>query len=83
VIVNPLVLPTLSAPSFAGGQFSLTIDGRTGPDYVVQVSTNLATADWVTVLSTNSPAVPFTYTDEAAGDEPIKFFRVLVGPPLP
>ncbi|HYG23932.1 MAG TPA: hypothetical protein VEH04_14205 [Verrucomicrobiae bacterium] len=83
VVVNPLVLPTLAAPGFASGQFSLTIEGQTGPDYIVQSSTNLAAMDWVTVLSTNSPTLPFTYSAVSNDEEPMKFFRVLVGPAQP
>ncbi|MBC8097525.1 MAG: hypothetical protein H7Y43_17105, partial [Akkermansiaceae bacterium] len=83
VIVNPLTPPTLGSVSYSAGQFSLTVDGQFGPDYVIQVSTNLATTNWVTVLSTNSPVVPFIFTDSATSDEPMKFYRALVGPPLP
>jgi hypothetical protein len=83
VIVNPLVLPTLGTPAMVAGQFSLTINGQTGPDYAVQVSTNLATTNWVTVLATNSPSLPFTYSQSPSAEEPVKFFRVLVGPAQP
>jgi hypothetical protein len=83
VIVNPLTQPLLGPVSYTSGQFSLTIDGQMGPDYVVQTSTNLTEANWMTVLSTNSPAMPFTYTDAAPSAEPMKFYRVLVGPPVP
>jgi hypothetical protein len=83
IIVNPLMQPTLGSVSYSGGQFSLTVDGQTGPDYMVQVSTNLAMTNWVTVLLTNSPALPFTFSETPDTGEPMKFYRVLVGPPTP
>ncbi len=84
IVVNPLTLPTLGSIASSSGAFSFTIDGQTGPDYAVQVSTNLATGDWITILSTNSPAMPFDFTDiDVDADAPVKFYRVLVGPPLP
>jgi hypothetical protein len=83
VVVNPLPLPTVSSSSYTSGQFSLSVAGQEGADYAVQVATNLASPVWVTVFSTNSPAMPFNYTDEDAGSAPQKFYRVIVGPPLP
>jgi hypothetical protein len=83
VIVNLLTSPTVSDPSYAGGQFSLTVAGQTGPDYALEVSTNLSSGIWTTLLITNSPPSPFTFTDPAAGTEPTQFYRVKTGPPLP
>jgi autotransporter-associated beta strand protein len=83
VIVNPLTSPSVSTFSYAGGQFSLTVNGQVGPDYAVQVSTNLALGYWTTLFITNSPPSPFTFVDPAAGAEPMQFYRIKVGPPLP
>jgi hypothetical protein len=82
VIVNPLPLPTIDSPSFSGGQFSLSVSGQTGPDYAVQISTNLAAGNWTTLYSTNSPTMPFTFTD-ANSTNGMQFYRIIVGPPLP
>lgn len=82
VVVNPLTLPTLSSAATASGSFNFTITGQTGPDYAVQMSTNLASGSWTTILTTNSPALPFTFID-TNGSAPAQFYRVLVGPPLP
>jgi hypothetical protein len=57
VIVNPLTQPNILAPEFSAGQFSLSVAGQAGPDYALQVSTNLAGGVWVTLLRTNSPPV--------------------------
>jgi hypothetical protein len=80
VTVNPLVLPTVSVPVLTTGQIGFFVSGQTGPDYSVQSSTNLA--NWNTVFITNSPAMPFTWTTNA-GANPLQFYRIKVGPPLP
>jgi hypothetical protein len=83
VIVNPLTQPIAHSFNYSGGAFSLSVNGQEGPDYAVQVSTNLATGPWTTVFTTNSPAMPFIFTDPTAGSEPMQFYRVIAGPPLP
>jgi pectin methylesterase-like acyl-CoA thioesterase len=81
VTVNALTQPSLESPLWAAGQFSLTVSGQTGPDYAVQASTNLV--DWQTVFQTNSPAMPFDWSDPNSGTYSAQFYRVVVGPPLP
>ena len=81
VFVNTLTQPDISSPTLVGGQFNLAVDGQSGPDYAVQASTNLV--DWQTVFSTNSPAMPFQWADPNAGTFPMRFYRIIVGPPLP
>ncbi len=82
VIVNPLAAPAVSAPSYADGQFTLTVTGQVGPDYALQVTTDLSSGIWTTLMITNSPPSPFTFTNPAATD-PVQFYRVKTGPPLP
>jgi autotransporter-associated beta strand protein len=79
---------TVTAPAqpgvtsiFSGGLLTVSVTGDTGPDYAVQASTNLL--DWQTIFTTNSPALPFNYTDPATAAYPIRFYRIVVGPPLP
>ena len=78
VSVNPVAQPTTSAASYANGQFSLTVNGDTGPDYIIQTSTNLV--NWQSLLTNSSPAVPFVFTDTNAAAAPVQFYRVLLGP---
>jgi hypothetical protein len=80
VIVNPLSAPGLGSISLAGGQISFNISGQSGPDYAIETSTNLT--QWSNVFITNSPALPFTWTD-AATNSPQRFYRIKLGPPLP
>ena len=80
VTVSPLLPPHFSAVSWNGSQLVLQVDGDSGPDYQIQVSTNLV--NWTGMFTTNSPAVPFVWTNNNTGS-PVNFFRVLVGPPFP
>jgi hypothetical protein len=83
VIVNPLTAPSVSAPSYSGGFFSVTVTGQSGPDYALEATTNLLGGTWVVVAVTNSPASPFTLTDTNAAAQPVQFYRLVTGPPLP
>lgn len=66
--------------TFAGGQFSFQVNGQTGPDYLVETSTNLT--QWTPVHTANSPAMPFTWTHADTGGATQRFYRVKIGPPL-
>jgi hypothetical protein len=81
VAVNPLTQPIVTSPARIGGQFGATVNGQTGPDYGVQASTNLL--NWNTIIITNSPVMPFTWTDTNTSLYQKRFFRIKVGPPLP
>lgn len=81
VIVNPLTPPQLTNVSVVNGKFSLQFSGQTGPDYEVQSSTNLT--QWNAVLITNPPTLPFSWTDNSTTNIPTRFYRIVIGPPLP
>lgn len=70
--------PTLQSVSAGAGQFSFSVIGDGGPDYTVQASTNLV--NWTGVFTTNSPALPFSWTDPTMTNFSRRFFRVLLGP---
>jgi autotransporter-associated beta strand protein len=55
----------------------LTLAGTTNTTYQVFASTNLV--NWVPVLTTNPPVLPFVWTDSAATNYPARFYRVTVG----
>jgi hypothetical protein len=81
VVVNPLSAPGMSSSlSFAGGQLTISVSGQSGPDYAIETSTNLS--EWNNVFITNSPVLPFTWTDPAT-NSPQRFYRIKLGPPLP
>lgn len=81
VTVNPLTLPSAVSLALSNGQFGFQVSGQAGPDYAVQVSSNLV--DWSTLFITNSPPMPFQWTDTNAATLPARFYRIKVGPPLP
>ena len=81
ITVNPLILPTAASLALSNGQFEFQVSGQAGPDYAVQVSSNLV--DWSTRFITNSPPMPFQWTDTNAATLPAQFYRIKVGPPLP
>jgi hypothetical protein len=80
VFVNPLSRPGISNISVAGVPFSFSVSGQNGPDYAIETSTNLM--QWTSAFLTNSPALPFNWTD-AATSSPVRFYRINLGPPLP
>jgi hypothetical protein len=80
VVVNQLSAPGIGNVSFAGRHIGFNISGQSGPDYAVETSTNLT--QWSTAFITNSPALPFVWTDTNAA-LPQRFYRVKLGPPLP
>jgi len=80
VIVNPLSAPDIGDVSVSGGQLNFSVTGQSGPDYAIETSTNLT--QWRVVLITNSPGLPFIWT-EPATNLPYSFYRIKLGPPLP
>ena len=50
----------------------------------MQSNTNLVGGTWPTVATTNSPAtMPVILTDPNAGSQPVQFYRIVTGSPLP
>lgn len=79
VFVNPVSRPALGSIDYQGSELSITVsNGTIGPDYWVQVSTNLL--DWQTLLVSNSPPQPFTFTDPGPLSLDARFYRVLLFP---
>ncbi len=80
-IVAPPATPLVTPTSVSNGFAQLTVTGDSNLAYQVQASTNLANpASWTTLLVTNSPTVPFNWTDTNAGSFIKRFYRVLLGP---
>jgi pectate lyase len=69
--------PQLSDLVFSNGTFSLTVSGDTGPDYIVQASTNLM--DWAGIFTNYSPVPPFVWSDSAASNFNQRFYRIQLG----
>ncbi len=77
VFVNAVTNPVIGSVNFSPGQVNLIVNGPLGPDYTLWTSTNLL--DWQTVLTTNSPPIPFTVTDTNFAD-PERFYKFQIGP---
>jgi hypothetical protein len=78
VTVNSPSQPAITAPAFLGQQFQMVVTGDYGPDYSIEASTNLLF--WTTLLTTNSPALPFYWLDADTNSVPQRFYRVRLGP---
>ena len=76
VYTVPSAAAALTVLPSAAGQFSLSVSGGTGYQYVVQTSTNLI--NWVCVLTNTAP---FTFTDTNAATLPQCFYRAFYLPP--
>jgi len=78
VTVLKPVQPQLGSTTTGGGQFTLVVSGDAGPDYTILASTNLV--DWAGLFTTNSPALPFGWSDPETGLFGERYFRILLGP---
>ena len=78
VTVNQPARPVQDAQMTSKGAFSLTVSGDVGPDYTLLGSTNLI--NWQPLFLTNSPVMPFTWTDSLPNLFPARFYRVILGP---
>jgi hypothetical protein len=80
VTVNRPVKPQLAGVASTNGKFGLSVSGDPGPDYALQGTTNLGQPNaWVTLFTTNSPAVPFWWTDPQTNLAQ-RFYRVMLEP---
>jgi pectate lyase len=71
-------MPQVSAPGYTNGVFSLTVNGDSGHDYIIQTSTNLV--DWTSIYTNPMPVLPFTWSDSNASNFGQQYYRIQVGP---
>ena len=65
----------------SNGLFSIQVMGDSGPDYLLQATTNLsAPAIWLSILTNLSASPPFTFTDPTVSNFSERFYRVQIGP---
>jgi hypothetical protein len=77
ITVYPLGTPLMTGPQrFGSQQFSFAINGAVNVSYTVQVSTNLASTNWVDLFSFQLTNNPFIVTDYNATNSP-RYYRVL------
>jgi hypothetical protein len=75
-VMQPLS-PVVSGAGWSDEQFSFTVGGDAGPDYVVLASTNLV--NWLPLWTNVSPVLPFGFTNSTSNFNQ-RFYRVLLGP---
>ncbi|HOX01929.1 MAG TPA: Calx-beta domain-containing protein [Candidatus Paceibacterota bacterium] len=68
----------LEALSLEPGGFVFRVTGDPGPDLTIQRSADLA--DWIDLLRTNSPALPFDWVDPGAASRDRTFYRIHLTP---
>ena len=76
IAAGPATNAVLSAAVYSAGQFQMLVTGTASSNYVVQVTTNLAPANWIGQFTNASP---FTFTDANLA-APQKFYRAIVQP---
>ncbi len=74
--------PDITAPAFAGNNFTMCVGGEAGPDYEIYTTTNLADAfvHWQWLFTTNPASLPFQFADSSVTNFSQRFYRVLLGP---
>ncbi|HEY4414131.1 MAG TPA: immunoglobulin domain-containing protein [Verrucomicrobiae bacterium] len=68
--------PQISTATYTNGIFSLTVNGDSDHDYIIQGSTNLT--DWTSLFTNQSPVLPFIWNDSDAGGFGQRFYRILL-----
>jgi len=71
-------MPQVSGSVYTNGTFSLTVNGGSGYNYIVQVSSNLAV--WTSIFTNPMPTLPFVWSDSGASNYNQRFYRIQLGP---
>ncbi|HUE35860.1 MAG TPA: choice-of-anchor tandem repeat GloVer-containing protein, partial [Candidatus Acidoferrum sp.] len=71
--------PIVSSLGFSHGQFQMFVNNTATQTCTVQMSTNLLSTNWFSLLVTNPPAGSFLFTDTSATNKQ-RFYRVKIGP---
>jgi pectate lyase len=69
--------PQLASVAFSNGNFSISVAGDSGVDYIVQASTNLV--DWNSIFTNHAATPPFNWSDTGATNFNRRYYRVLLG----
>lgn len=78
--INPSSTPPMIVhPMKLGSLFQFSVNATAGQNYTIQVSTNLHSTNWSSILVTNPTMNSFFITDPSATN-PARFYRILIGP---
>jgi alpha-amylase len=78
VAVTQPASPALGPGAIIDGHFAFSVNGAAGPDYTIQTSTDMVS--WLALFTSNSPVLPFVWTDVNSTTSPCQFYRVYLGP---
>ncbi len=78
IVVNALESVLLGSSEATNGQYRFTVNGPAGPDYILEVSEDLA--NWSAVQTNHPATLPFDFIDPAPVADAPRFFRVRLGP---
>jgi endonuclease G len=73
----PAITPSFTLVRFSNNQFSFTLTGTAGSNYVVQAATNLVAPNWIPVMTN---AAPFSFVDSNTAAFGWRFYRGMVAP---
>ncbi len=68
--------PQVSGLIYHNGLFSLTVDGDSGHDCIIEASTNLI--DWTGIFTNVMTGLPFTWSDPASSNFNRRYYRILI-----
>ena len=72
--------PVLGLPTWLRNQFQMRLTGASNQNYTVQMSTDLSSTNWISMLITNNTTTnSFLLTDPNATNKQ-RFYRILIGP---
>lgn len=75
-----VVPPTLAVVRATANQFVVRLNGDVGRSYVILANTNLATVNWIPVVTNVATSGSFDYTNPITGGVPSRFFRAQLKP---
>jgi hypothetical protein len=76
--VTTPAMPQVSGSVYTNGTFSLTVNGDSGYDYIIQTPTNLTV--WTSIFTNPMPTLPFVWSDSDASNYSQQFYRIQLGP---
>ena len=80
ISVNAGTPAALGSPFWLANQFHIQLTGAAGQTYTLEMSTDLSSTNWTSLLVTNNPTTgSFIVIDPAATDKQ-RFYRVKTGP---
>ncbi len=78
ITINPK--PVLGAPSWLTNRFNMQLIGASNQNYTVQMTTNLSSANWISLFVTNNPTTNSYFLVDPGATNKQRFYRILIGP---